>query len=413
MVRYRHLAGGAAALVLSAAATACNPSKDLVNPKPPTDALFTSYVALGNSITAGFQSGGINDSTQRQSYAYLLAQMMGTRFAVPSLAAPGCPPPIDNFNTQHRLGGGTPTTCALRSEPGGVAVINDVAVPGANAVDLTSPTGPQDNALTTFVLGGKTEVERALDADPTFATVWIGNNDVLIPALSGVLVPVPGVSAGVTDPATFQTEYAKIIAGLQAAPHLKGGALIGVVDVDNAPIFFHGALLNNPSVIGAIRAATGKNVQVDGSCTPTTPSLIDFRLVGAIALGAAPDTIACQAIAGRSDGLGQLYVLDSAEVQAVHTVVSAYNAYIKAKADSLGWAYFDPNPALTQLEAAGMIPPFPDLTQPTQPYGPFISLDGLHPALQAHQLIAAALADSINAKFGTHIAVPASPLIGR
>ncbi|HTD69913.1 MAG TPA: hypothetical protein VK647_05630, partial [Gemmatimonadales bacterium] len=31
-------------------------------------AMFQRYVAMGNSITAGFQSGGINDSTQRRSY---------------------------------------------------------------------------------------------------------------------------------------------------------------------------------------------------------------------------------------------------------------------------------------------------------------------------------------------------------
>jgi len=36
-------------------------------------AMFQRYVAMGNSITAGFQSGGINDSTQRRSYAVLVA----------------------------------------------------------------------------------------------------------------------------------------------------------------------------------------------------------------------------------------------------------------------------------------------------------------------------------------------------
>src|SRR4029078_5489371 len=46
---------------------------------------FRSYVALGNSITAGYQSGGINDSVQRQSWAFLLAQQAGARFAYPSI----------------------------------------------------------------------------------------------------------------------------------------------------------------------------------------------------------------------------------------------------------------------------------------------------------------------------------------
>ena len=60
-----------------------------------TTRIFSSYVALGNSITAGYQSGGINDSTQRLSYAVLLAKQMGTRFAYPSLVMPGCPPPSE------------------------------------------------------------------------------------------------------------------------------------------------------------------------------------------------------------------------------------------------------------------------------------------------------------------------------
>jgi hypothetical protein len=36
--------------------------------------LLTRYVAMGNSITAGFQSAGINDSTQRRSYAAVFAR---------------------------------------------------------------------------------------------------------------------------------------------------------------------------------------------------------------------------------------------------------------------------------------------------------------------------------------------------
>ena len=39
--------------------------------------MFPRYVAMGNSITAGFQSAGINDSIQQQSYAVLFAQAGG------------------------------------------------------------------------------------------------------------------------------------------------------------------------------------------------------------------------------------------------------------------------------------------------------------------------------------------------
>src|SRR6267154_943005 len=76
----------------------------------PVNPLFTRYVSLGNSITAGWQSDGINDSTQVQSYANLLAGRLQTPFFQPLMNRPGCPPPIDTLfrasGTPHRVGGG-------------------------------------------------------------------------------------------------------------------------------------------------------------------------------------------------------------------------------------------------------------------------------------------------------------------
>src|SRR5213595_706804 len=119
----------AAGLVLAAAG--CS-NEDLFTPAIPQyagGAMFQRYVAMGNSITAGYQSGGINDSTQKQSYAALVAAQMGTTFNLPLLNKPGCAPPYTNVFTQARLSGGTSTTCALRETPL-PSYLNDVAVPG-------------------------------------------------------------------------------------------------------------------------------------------------------------------------------------------------------------------------------------------------------------------------------------------
>src|SRR4029077_19194557 len=103
----RLLLRGTAVLLLFGAAACTDHSAKVLGPKPTQgNGIFQSYVALGNSLTAGYQSGGINDSTQQQSYAKLLAGQMGTRYAYASIAKPGCPPPIDNFNNQTRV---TPT----------------------------------------------------------------------------------------------------------------------------------------------------------------------------------------------------------------------------------------------------------------------------------------------------------------
>ena len=409
MSRKRNLVAGAIAFMIVAVA-ACSNTKDLVVPPPPVNPLFASYVSLGNSITAGFQSGGINDSTQHQAYPVLLARQMNTPFTVASLRDPGCPPPIDTFPQGTRVGGGTSTTCFFRSQGSGVVVLNNVAVPGAASFDPASPIGTGGGgSLTTFILGGKTQVQRALDAKPTFVSIWIGNNDVLPAALSGVLDAVPGLSPGVTNEAAFEQNYSAMMTGLDAGGTIKGGILIGVVNVTNAPVFFPAAALFAPGVLPALRAVAGRPITVDTSCTPTTQSIISIELLAAIRAGAAPDTIACHALSNHANGLGQVFVLDATEIAAVSQAVAGYNAFIQQTAANKGWAFLDPNPALAQLRQSGQIPVLPDLTQPTKPFGDFISLDGIHPAAAAHVLLGNLMIQSINSQYSTSIPTLASP----
>ena len=143
------------------AVAACETSRDVLGPITPTGGdIFRSYVALGNSISAGWQSGGINDSTQRQSFASLLATQMGTPYRYAALAMPGCPPPVDNFLTQTRVAGGVPL-CSVRTAESVAEILNNVAVPDAQTWDPTSAGTSASNALTTLILGGKTQVQRA------------------------------------------------------------------------------------------------------------------------------------------------------------------------------------------------------------------------------------------------------------
>src|SRR5437763_2337967 len=83
----------------------------------PVDPLFARYVSMGNSITAGFQSGGINDSTQQQSYAVVVAKAMRSPFFPPLLNRPGCPPPYTNVFTGGGVGGGIAKPSAMRKSP--------------------------------------------------------------------------------------------------------------------------------------------------------------------------------------------------------------------------------------------------------------------------------------------------------
>src|SRR5512143_148152 len=124
----RRLLAASLALALPLAAGCASDESLKPSPPPPVPtggAMFQTYVSMGNSITAGFQSAGINDSTQKRSYAVLLAAAMGTQFNYPSLNGRGCPPPFVNGVTQKRVGNGTGTTCDLRANS---SVPNNLAV---------------------------------------------------------------------------------------------------------------------------------------------------------------------------------------------------------------------------------------------------------------------------------------------
>ena len=419
----RFLRAAAAAAALGAAAGCGDDSVDIVDPPIQGGELFRSYVSLGNSITAGYQSGGINDSTQRESYAYLLArQFYGVegiaRFRYPSLANPGCPPPITNFQTRTRVAGTTPstgTTCLLRDTRLSAGTLNNVAVPNAYAVDLTRTLTPINatNPLNTLILGGRTQVARALEAQPTFASVWIGNNEVLLPANVGRIAAVPGASPGVVPVDTVARAIGAIVDSLVKAPTLKGGVLVGVVDVRSAPRYFPGDSLlraGAPSPFKfSIDTTTGRTVTVLPNCV-NSGALVSSQIIEEIRAGTYPPIISCApaTVPGvpATALLGDLFIINPAEQTTLATLVAGYNAYIRAKADSVGWGYLDPNSSTTglpALRAQGVVPLLPRFTNNTAPYGTYFSIDGAHPRLPTHAFVANALIDVINAKYGVTV----------
>ena len=386
--------------------------------QPPTanDALFTSYVAFGNSITAGYQSGGIDSTTQAASYAVLLARQMGTDFQVPWLRNPGCPPPYANIFTQTRE---SPVECAYRTTDV-PPHLNLVAVPGAAVVDILSNFDPASdpNPLTTFILGGRSQMQAAEQARPTFVSVWIGNNDVLGAILDGTN---PGDSSQVTSAATFATRYGAMMDSLDAIGTIQGGVLVGVVQVVNAPYLTQGRVwaqfeagfdamtspLNALDVNNCIQFQdlgggdtvwTSVPFPVGGAALALAQARLDSVTGGTLAPGSLqPAVIDCNSTAAVS----------LPEMVRMVTAVASYNATIESEATARGWAYVDPNVLLRQLlTTAGAVLPMPTFTDPTNafPFGTALSKDGIHPATATHVLIANALIAAINAKYGTSLA---------
>jgi lysophospholipase L1-like esterase len=403
----KYFVGGIVACAGVLALAGCD-STNIVTPKKTalTSGLFASYVALGNSISAGYQSGGILDSTQRESFAFLLAQQTGARFAYPSLAGRGCPPPIVNFQTGARYAGDSATGCDLRQAPS--AILNDVAVPGATTTDLTAVTSASSNVLTTLFLGGQTQVQKALQANPTFVTIEIGNNDWLPAALTGSPTANPQIgSPGLTPTDSVIAQFARAVNALVAARPKLAGALVGVFPLQAPSALFPAeSLYTNPLLQAEFTAAAGGSVTYIPNCTGTH-ALISLEILNFWAAAGIPKIVSCQAGVPQ-EPYGDFFILDATKQATIETAITTWNAYISAKADSLGWAYLDPLPLFQQLQGAGAIPPFPNFASATQPFGPYITLDGIHPSAAAHVLIANGLIAAITAKYG--VTIPTVPI---
>jgi len=405
----------AAALGFLLAAAACQ--NDQVN-RPAqfvaVDPLFERYVSMGNSITAGFQSGGILDSTQRQSYAVLLAQAMHSPVFVPSLTRPGCPPPYTNVFTQTRLTPpgfppSTGTSCYLRQIPATPPpYISNTGVPGAEVIDIYNNFDATSNAnnLTQFILGGLSQVGMMRKAQPTFVSLWIGNNDVLGAATSSIN---GGDSTRITPVATFQANYDAVLDSI-ADVNPQGAILIGVANVTAIPFFSAGATywaIKNGLVPGS---AFPPLFTVSNNCAPIATAIPGARgdsvlvgfpygaaLIGAAAAGAARNLDCADTVAA---------IVVPSELVKLVGAVTAYNAHISAQATAHDWAYYDPNPALASLHTVPTaVRPFPAIGAAcnTNPFGTAFSCDGVHPSAATHRLIATKLRDAINAAYTTTI----------
>jgi len=396
---------GIVAVALLMGVAACEQDELLRPPgSTPVDPLFTRYVSTGNSITAGFQSGGINEVTQGQSYAVLLSQRMQTPFFIPAMNFPGCPSLYTNVFTQTRVAPSIP--CALRKADAYPSPhINNVAVPGAEVMDAIDNLNVESNAnaLTTFFLGGLTQMQMLQRVRPTFVTVWIGNNDVLGAATSQTDAGNPAL---VTPPATFATRYNAMLAEIDEVDP-AGGVLIGVANVTAIPYFSLGSTywaIDNGLVPGQ---AFPPAFVVGPNCAPAAAGgngdqvLVPFPFGGVLltqAAGGTPTTLSCT----------EAQTVQPAELGNLIAAVTAYNQTISSAATARGWVYLNPNQALDSLRLiATEVAPFPAFGAAcsANPFGLAFSCDAVHPSARTHRLLANKVVQGINAAYGTSLAV--------
>lgn len=397
-----------ALLALAPLVLACRADERLAAPDLSTSGgLLERYVAMGNSITAGFQSAGINDSTQRRSYAAVFARQARAPYFYAALAMPGCPAPLVDNVAQTRVGDQPPTApCALRLQDR-LPFLGNVAVPGARVIDALSNAAPASapNALTSIILGGRSQVQAMAEARPTFVSVWLGNNDVLGALTSSAN---PGDPALVTSEGDFESAYTAILDSIQAVG-VKGAALFGVADVTAIPYASLGTVyfcLRYGGCPGVPAASLPAAFTVDPDCAPAALGGSGDAVLVPWTVGVVRILQAAQGLPGGIDCAVDADVVLPDELANLRSAVAAYNAFIRSQAAARGWAYVDITSALLGYRAAGTIPAFPVL--PAAPgqsvgFGPLFSLDGVHPSTTTHRLIADSLIAAVNRTYGTSI----------
>lgn len=414
--------------VAAASLTACSSFVDDqtagTRQPPAAGAEFQNYVALGTSISAGFQSGGINDSTQKQSFAALLATAMGHTVGVsweyPGLALPGCPAPLVNPLTGLRVSGASAAFCGRRTGASVSPVVHNLAIPGLraahvlNLMDLTFPL-TDTLKLATFITGGRNPIDAMDLADPTMVTLEVGANDVLGAATRGDTTLLTPVAAFTT---TFQG-IAQRIADRGANVRV---AVSGVPNVTVIPFFTRASVLfclNTGACPGvpATPPFSSPNFTVDASCAPNAAGGIgDSYLLTFPATGTVTNVLAAGGFANLNCATDQTQVntgagfvtagatLNSAETAAIVARVNAFNAAIQTEVNSRNWAYVDLNATLAANAAS--IPPIPSFSTPLNLFGPLFSQDGVHPNAAGHRILAQAFATAINTKYGSTLTVP-------
>lgn len=248
------------------------------------EADFSSYVAIGNSLTAGVMDGTVSRVSQSYSFPNILAQQFaivgGGVFTQPSFA-----------EDVNNVGGLTfngiqiaPSRLVIDASAGGpepldmpsaitltpqATVYHNMGVPKAKSFHLLAqgygnPAGLQAGLANPYFVRHATSpnatvLEDAMAMNPTFFTNWIGNNDVLAYATSGGtgvnqegnLNPATYGGNDITDPTVFAGAYTTIINTL--TQNGAKGVVATIPNVTAIPYFT--TVPYNPIPMDATRAA--------------------------------------------------------------------------------------------------------------------------------------------------------------
>ena len=387
---------------------------------------FTRFVSIGNSLTMGEQSSSVFEAGQMYSFGNLIAKQVGTKYAQATFSDPGTGGRLEvenlnPFTLYTNENQGSPTNLNYP------AAYNNLGIKGAFLYDVLNATSATTcytynfgvpNPLFDAVLRGLgTQLQLAVNQQPTFITLWIGNNDILAFATYGGLFPP-------TPIATFQAEYTELLATLNSTD-----AQIVIGGMPNALLtpYFNTVGPEVGLAIQGIPQAQGLVYQTTASpgiAVATASDLINKNVFITLSGSAAAQLI--------GDTSGKYYtdngipvppgvntampfgltpenpfpnglVLDPAEIAEYLALRDGYNQIISGLASSYNYYVINWDNLFNDLASTGGLTVNGITYSTTYVEGNFFSLDGIHPTSQGYGIIANEFIKAINTKYNASI----------
>ncbi|HEX8563794.1 MAG TPA: G-D-S-L family lipolytic protein [Flavobacterium sp.] len=484
-------------LLVSLTFVACNDDEDNNNPveEPITagTADFSRYVALGNSLTSGYSDNALFAAGQENSYPNILSQQFalagGGNFTIPymndndgGLLLNGTPIAAKRLFLNGFLSAsapnimnvpGLPTTDIMNVLTG---PFNNMGVPGAKSYHLLAPgygnvagvlSGQANPYFVRFASSPTTSVlADAVAQDPTFFSLWIGNNDVLGYATSGGaganqagnLNPATYGSADITDPTVFASVYSALLDQLTAngakgvvanLPYVTSIPFFRTVPYNPVPLDEATAGALNAQLLGPARqiltALGAGNRLVAVTASGNNPLLIKDESLDNLATPLMNNLIAAGVPPAQAGLMGNLYgqarhaTAGDLILLTTRSIIGTSQSGIPAPFNTVGVTYpLQDSAVLTASEAAevktaidafnasikqladakGLA--FVDANATMQQLfsggvrfgnhhlsasfitGGVFSLDGVHPGARGYAFIANKFLEAINAKYGSN-----------
>ncbi|RYZ50654.1 MAG: hypothetical protein EOP49_13555 [Sphingobacteriales bacterium] len=389
---------------------------------------FSRYVAVGNSLTAGYSDGTLYRSGQQTSYPAILAEQFrllgGGTFTQPLLPGEsGWPGPKRVLGYSSVCGGApslSPVIYSGNRDTAGSGVniaaqgpYNNMGIPGIRAIDFLFPGYGFANPYAGRIFSAPFArgVDEIDNIPATFFTVWLGANDVLGYALSGGEGSnTPSSPQNISDVNSFKIAYDSVVNTMTRGG--AKGALLNIPDITSIPYFTTipaNSLQLNASQAAQLAAAysgagmtfvAGSNYFVVED--PNVPQL-GFRQAkpGEIILLTTPsDSLRCGGW-GSTRPIPKEYVLTLTEINKIREATTAFNNHIRAKAIQSQLAYVDMAAYLKTL-GTGIRFNGVDYTAQFVSGGAF-SLDGIHLTPRGYAMAANEIIRTINGYYNSTV----------